>query len=129
VGTERSVEISTESSSSKPQLFSWRQRYLTYHKKNSFPFCLSVSLSVAPQPNSRVRNLIVKVCRSHSWTLTTHRTPLNQWSARRRGHYLHNTQQTKETNIYALSKTGTRFSSYQAAASLRIRWHDHKGRL
>jgi hypothetical protein len=34
---------------------------------------------------------------------TVGRTPLDKWSARRRGHYLHNTQQTKQTNIHILS--------------------------
>ena len=41
---------------------------------------------------------------THTHTHThTHRTALNEWSARRRGRYLHNIQQTQQTNIHALS--------------------------
>jgi hypothetical protein len=36
---------------------------------------------------------------THLNTQTTGRTSLNEWSARRSGRYLHNTQQTQETNI------------------------------
>jgi hypothetical protein len=36
----------------------------------------------------------------HTHTHTHGRTPLNEWSARRRGLYLHNTQQTQQTNTY-----------------------------
>jgi hypothetical protein len=57
-------------------------------------------------------------------THTTHdRTPLNKWSARRRDHYLHNTQQTQETNIHALCMIRTRNPSNQAASYLRLRLH------
>jgi hypothetical protein len=51
------------------------------------------------------------------------RTPLNQWSARRRGRYLRNTQQTEETNIHALSGIRTRDPSKRAAADLGLRLH------
>jgi len=39
----------------------------------------------------------------HTNTHTAGRTPLYEWSARPRGRYTHDTQQTQETNIHALS--------------------------
>jgi hypothetical protein len=39
---------------------------------------------------------------THTHTHTAGRTPLDQWSVRRTGRYLHNTQQTKQSNIQAL---------------------------
>jgi hypothetical protein len=56
---------------------------------------------VAQQPKSGLGRLIVEVSRSHISRHTLGRTPLNEWSARRRGRYLHNTQQTQETNSHA----------------------------
>ena len=71
------------------------------------------------------------------WTSATHRTvdvegycclwsppmkhtlgwaSLDEWSARRRGLYLQNTQETQETNIRALSGIRTRNPSNRAAA-------------
>ena len=41
------------------------------------------------------------------------------WSARRRGRYLHNTQQTQETNIFALSRIRIRDPSNREAPNLR----------
>jgi len=55
-----------------------------------FPF------SVALQPNSDLGRLSAEVSRSH----TTSRTPLNKWSARRTGHYLHNTEANTRDNIH-----------------------------
>jgi hypothetical protein len=49
-------------------------------------------------------------------------------SARRIGHYLHNTQQTQETNIRVLSGIRTRDPSTRAAADLCFRPHDHRSR-
>ena len=49
---------------------------------------------------------LAKRARAHAHTHTharaRGRTPLNEWSARPRGRYLHNTQQTQRTCIYAL---------------------------
>jgi len=42
---------------------------------------------------------------------TNQRTSLNKWSARRIDLYLHNSQQTQETNIHALSGIRTRHPS------------------
>ena len=41
--------------------------------------------------------------RTHAHTHTPGRTPLNEWSALRRGRYMHNTQQTQQRNIYSLA--------------------------
>jgi hypothetical protein len=48
-------------------------------------------------------------------------TPLTEWSARRRGRYLHNTQKTPERNVDALSGIQNRDPSTKAAADLRLR--------
>jgi hypothetical protein len=53
------------------------------------------------------------------------RTPLGEWSARRRGLYLHRTQ---ETNIHALSGIRTRDPSNKVAAELRLRPRSHQDR-
>jgi hypothetical protein len=59
---------------------------------------LSGFFSVAPRPNAG-HDLIVEVSRSHTVMHHSRRTPLDEWSARRRDLYLttHNTQ----TNIHA----------------------------
>jgi hypothetical protein len=63
-----------------------------------------------------------------SHTIDTHgRTPLDEWSARRRGLYLHRT--TQQTNIHTLSGIRTRNSSNQATADPRHRRRGHWGRL
>jgi len=58
---------------------------------------------------------------THTHTHKPGKFPLNKRSARRRGHYLHNTQQTQETNIHALSGNRTRNLGNQAAAGHRQR--------
>jgi hypothetical protein len=59
---------------------------------------------VARQPNSDTVHFVVEISRSHTHTHThthtTGMTPLNEWPARRRGRYLHSTQQTQQTNIH-----------------------------
>ena len=82
--------------------------------------------SVSLQPNSGLGRLIVEVSGYHTIRHThtlTHtqmhgRTPLNEWSARRRGRYLHYTQHTQETNFHARSGIRTCDSSSQATADL-----------
>ena len=54
-------------------------------------------------------------------THTPGSTPLNERAPRRRGRYVHNTQQTQETKIHALSGIRTRDPSNQATADLRLR--------
>ena len=41
--------------------------------------------------------------RAHTYTHKPGRTPLNEWSALRKDRYIHNTQQTQQTNIYSLA--------------------------
>ena len=77
-----------------------------------------------------------EVSRSHTHTHTfTHtyrqresRTPLDEWSARRRGRYLHNTHHSQQTNIHFLSGIRTRDPSSKAAADLRHRPHGYPDR-
>jgi len=89
--------------------------------------------SVEQQPYSEPVRLIVDVSRSHTirqtQTHTSSRTPLNERSARRRGRYLHNTQQTQETNnIRALGGIRTRDLCSRAATDLRLRPHGYRDR-
>ena len=84
-------------------------------------------LSVAQRPKSGQSHLIIDVSTSHAIRRTharththTHgRTPLNKGSARRRGRYLHNTQQTIETNIYVFKRMGTHDPNNQTYALYR----------
>jgi len=69
---------------------------------------------------------------AHARTHThTHTVGLffNEWTARLRGHCLHNTLQTQVRNIYALSGIRTRHFSNQEAANLGLRLHRHWDRL
>jgi hypothetical protein len=63
---------------------------------------------------------------AHTYTHTPGRPLLNEWSACRRGRYLHTTQQTQQTNIHAFSGIRNRDSSNQAAADLRLRPQGHR---
>jgi hypothetical protein len=53
-------------------------------------------------------------------------TPLNGLSARRRGRYLHNTQQTQQTKLHALSGIRNCDTSSQAAKDIRFRPQGHR---
>jgi len=65
----------------------------------------------------------------HTHTHTHGRTLLNEWSAGRRGRYIHNTQEKQEMNILALCDIRTRNPSInQAAAGLSLRPHGHRDR-
>ena len=61
--------------------------------------------------------------RARARTHTHGRTHVIEWSARRRGRYVHNTQRTQETNIRALSGIRTHDPSNQSATELRLRQH------
>jgi hypothetical protein len=61
-------------------------------------------------------------------TNTPDRSPLNEQSGRRRGRYLHNTQQTQETNIHALGEIRTLNPSKRAAADPHFRARGHGDR-
>ena len=56
------------------------------------------------------------------------RTHLNEWSARHKDRYLHNTQQTQHTNTHAVSEIRTRDPSNRTTADLRLRTHGHRDR-
>jgi len=55
-------------------------------------------------------------------------TPLYEWSARRTGRYLHNTQQTYQTDIHIFSGIRTRDPSNRANADLPLRPHSQRDR-
>jgi hypothetical protein len=69
------------------------------------------------------RGFLITHIQTHS------RTPLDEWSARRRDLYLHRTGQhnieIQETNIHAPSGIRTRDPSNQAAADVRLRPRGH----
>lgn len=56
---------------------------------------------------------------------TLGRTPLSEWSVRRRGRDVHNTEQTQETNFHAFCGFRIRDPNKQAAAHARLRPHGH----
>ena len=63
---------------------------------------------------------------THTHTQTQDRNPLNERSVCRRGRYLHNTQQTQETNIHVKSGIQTRDPRNQEAVDLRLRPLGHR---
>ena len=83
------------------------------------------------QPTLGLGRLIVEVSRWHKLDTHKHpvRLPLYEWSARRGGRYLHNTQRTQKTNIYAVSGIRTRDPSNRTAADQCFRQHGHKNWL
>jgi hypothetical protein len=60
---------------------------------------------------------------------TVGRTPLEEWSARRRDLYLTHTQHSQHTNIHALGGIRTRNPSRRATADPRLRPLGHWDRL
>ena len=82
--------------------------------------------SAAQQPTTGLGRLTAQISRSHTNThkraRTGDRTPLDEWSARRRGRHLHSTQQT---DIHGLSRIRTRDSSNREVADLRLRPYGH----
>jgi hypothetical protein len=67
-------------------------------------------LSLALQAKSGFGHLIVEVCRSHTirHACSLSRASLNEWPARRRGRYLHNTQQHKRRKTVPLAHSNPR---------------------
>jgi len=86
------------------------------------PLYIYCSFSVAQKPNLSLGRLVIEVSRSHKHAHmhTPGRNSLNERSARRRGRYLHNTQQTQKTNIHALSGIRTRNVSDRAGADYAL---------
>jgi len=70
--------------------------------------------------------LIVEVHRLHIDKDVVGRTPLKEWSARRRGRYPHNTPQTQETNMHAVKGIRTPGTSNQAASDLQLKRQGHR---
>ena len=66
--------------------------------------------------------------RTHAQTKTHGRTRLNECSANLRYSYLHNTQQTQETNIHILRGIRTLDPSNLAAEDIRLRPSGHRDR-
>ena len=71
--------------------------------------------------------LTVQVSTSHLHTVG--RSPLNEWPARHMSSYLHNTQQTQQTDIHALSGIRTHDPCTRAAADSCLWPHGHWDRL
>jgi len=81
---------------------------------------------VALQLNSCLGRLVLWLLDYTQLFTRPSRTPLKVWSAPRRGPYLHNVQQTQETNIHALSGIRTRNLNIQAPVDLLLRPHDQR---
>jgi len=83
-----------------------------------------VEVILAQQPTSSPGRLIVKVSRSHTHKHNSDGTPLNKWSARRRGRYLPNTQQTQDET--SMSSKDSNPQSKQPSCCLTS--HGHRDR-
>jgi hypothetical protein len=87
---------------------------------------LLLLLSLAFTTHLRVLASSFLRLRDHTqWHTTVGRTPLDEWSARRRDLYLTNTQHLQLTNIHAPDGIRTRNPSRRAAADPRLRPLDH----
>jgi len=64
---------------------------------------ISWRMMMMQKPKTDLGTFIVDVPRSHSGTHTPGRTHLKEWSARRSGNYIHNTQQIQDTNNHTIS--------------------------
>jgi len=91
---------------------------LLYFLSYSFP-CYS-DLYLATHCRCR-ESLLLLITFSDTHTHRAGRTPLDEWSVPRRDRYLHNTQQTQDTNIHALSGIRTCITNKPAAADPRVR--------
>jgi hypothetical protein len=117
-----------------------------HHTSNSNVFSSSQSLQLAARclflHDNLVNNIFFlwhynplwalssSVLRFLNHTQTHGRTPLHEWSAHRRGLYLHRTTQNINTrDIHALSGIRTRDSSNQAARDLHLTPRGHRDRL
>ena len=91
--------------------------------------CVCVCVYVVQLPKSFFGSLNLEVSTPRTirnactHTHTYGRTPLNQWSARCSGRYLHNTQKTQETNTHALIGIRTRNTSTQVVPVVLLRPH------
>ena len=121
------VEPSLLFTSMSPLYFSYRTNPLNdglnpiaAHK--FLPLLLLLLFCWLLQPTCGFLASSVLRCWDHTQGSTTvSRTPLDEWSARRRHLYLTNKQHSQQTNIYALSGIRTRNPSRRAAADPRLR--------
>jgi hypothetical protein len=91
---------------------------------------LLILLLLAFTTHLRVLASSVLRFRDHTqWHNTVGRTPLDDWSARRRDLYLTNTQHSQQTNIHVPGGIRTRNPSRRAAADPRLRPLGHWDRL
>ena len=81
---------------------------------------------VALQPTSCLDRLVLWLLDYTQLFTHPSRTPLKEWSALRRGLYLHNGQQTQKTNIHALSGIRTRDLNIRAPVDPLLRPHDQR---
>ena len=97
------------------------------HGTHSFKMCISPVL----HPTPPALDLLFVVSRSHTirHTRTPGLTSLDEWSARLRGRYPHNTQRTQKTHFHALSAIRTRNPTRQTAADVRLRPHGYRDQL
>jgi len=99
--------------------------YATLRQNNTAPPSLSLSLSFSVWRNSPTQAYVAlsEVSRSYKIRLTH---PTGRWSARRRGRYPHNTQQTQESHINALIGIRNRDPSNRAASDVRLGPRGHR---
>jgi hypothetical protein len=79
----------------------------------------NILLSVALQPRGCQDSFVLRFP-VHTQLDTVGRTSLNGWSTRRRGRYLHNTQQTQDTNFLSHNGIWTRYPSNQRAGVFKF---------
>jgi len=97
-----------------------------------------IYICMAQQPNSGLGTSFLRFLRHTQLGTHTHthtpiytqshapsKNPLSEWSARHRGRYLHDTQQTQERIIDDFSGIRTRNHKNYEVASLRLRSHGH----
>jgi hypothetical protein len=103
-----------------PMQYSWGRNYLSLHIFHYYHL-----FSLALQPSTGYGLLVYEVSWSHTTTRHSFRTPLDEWSARRRDLYL----TTHTTNIHAPGGIRTQDRSRRAAVDLRLRprghWNQH----
>ena len=131
-----STAINESDKCCKQSLCRWTGIYFV--PNNLFPLSSAIWLSKSgqrivtffqwgKQPDSGLDSLNFRFIDHINYTNTHTHTPgryrLNEWSARRRGRYIRNIQQTQQTNIHALGALLTR---NQGPADLRLRPHRHR---
>jgi hypothetical protein len=96
---------------------------LQQNVKQEFGDCDTISSSFTGfyKPLAGFSLLILEVSRSHIMHNTVGRTPLDEWSARRKDLYLTYTQHSQQTNIHAPGGIRTRNPSRRATADPRLR--------